>query len=177
MANENQIMIPGDAMRAIRQRLDQEVGRETATRALQEAGHAAGDYLFQRVEEMLGTDDPGTVPSNTFWNHLSHVARELGWGALAHQEIHPGVGALTATDWFELEPHAHDSPCPFTTGALSNVLGRVAGQDMAVMQVPCDHHDEQPCARFVFGAPAVLDELYSGLSQGQGLDTALTELG
>ncbi|NIP81469.1 MAG: hypothetical protein GWM90_20525, partial [Gemmatimonadetes bacterium] len=50
-----------------------------------------------------------------------------------HEELHAGVGTLTARDWFEVDPASSTPACPFSTGVLANILGRVAGQDVAVM--------------------------------------------
>jgi hypothetical protein len=72
--------------------------------ALQEAGYAAGDALFDRLTRAASESDIAGTPSASFWDRLSSMCRELGWGTVRHEELHPGVGALVATDWFEVEP-------------------------------------------------------------------------
>lgn len=172
MASIREIRIPADSILALRRTLRQEVGARAATQALQKAGHAAGDALYPRLDR---SDSVGETPQATFWSRLSSLFREMGWGTVDHQDVHAGVGALVATDWFEIDPVASTPTCPFSTGVLANVLGRVAGQDVSVMVVPCeDHHDG--CCRFLFGAGPVLQQVYAGLQEGQELEATLTGL-
>lgn len=173
MASNREIRIAADAILTIRKTLRQEVGAQAATLALQKAGHAAGDALHQRLDR----DDPlDQTPQDTFWTRLSSLFREMGWGTVEHQEIHAGVGALVARDWFEIDPSAATPTCPFSTGVLANILGRVADQDVAVMVVPCDD-DDAGCCRFLFGAGPVLQQVYAGLREGSGLEATLGTLG
>jgi predicted hydrocarbon binding protein len=175
MATNRDIRIPADSVHDLRRTLVREVGADAAARALQEAGHAAGDALFERLTRNGGAD-PGDTPSASFWDRLAGLFRELNWGTLSHEEMHPGVGALVARGWFEVDPTLPRPRCPFTTGMLANILGRIAGQDVAVFQVDCDG-DETGCARFLFGSGQVLNEIYSGLLEGRDLETALSTLG
>jgi hypothetical protein len=173
MTTHRDIRIPADSVHAIRRSLYRELGAEAGAQALQEAGYAAGDALFERLERGTSDDPLGSTPSTSFWDRLATAFRELGWGVMRHQALHPGVGALDAADWFELE--GTGSACPFTTGALANILGRVAGTDVAVLQAPAG--EEPGTARFLFGSAGVLDDLYSGLREGRDLDTAIAGLG
>ncbi len=173
MASNREIRIPTASVLALRTTLRQEVGSQAATLALQKAGHAAGDAVFDQLERDGALDD---TPQHTFWSRLSSLFEEMGWGTVEHQEVHAGVGALVARDWFEIDPAAATPTCPFTTGVLANILGRVAGQDVAVMAVPCEGGDDG-CCRFLFGAGSVLQQLYSGLRAGSELEAALGALG
>lgn len=175
MATNTDIRIPADSMHALRRSLSSELGGEAAGRALQEAGYAAGDALYDRLARTLGQDGLEATPSSSFWDRLASLFRELGWGAVRHEEMHPGVGAIVATDWFEVAGATGQARCPFTTGVLANLLGRVAGGDVAVLQVGCQG-EEPGCARFLFGSGAALDGLYSGLREGHDLETALDAL-
>lgn len=172
MAATRNIQLPAPSILALRRALIRQVGGQTATLALQEAGNAAGDALHSRLGQ---DDDVGEIPLGTFWDRLAAVFRELGWGAVEHQSPHPGVGALIARDWFEVDESGSAPSCPFTTGVLANILGRVAGGEVAVLQVRCDD-DEPRCVRFLFGAPHVLDRLYSGLREGRDLESGLAAL-
>lgn len=167
------IQLPAQSILALRRALVRHVGADTAVRALQEAGNAAGDTLFERLHH--DDDDIGDTPLQTFWDRLAAVFRELGWGAVEHQSPHPGVGALVAHDWFEAEESARTPSCPFTTGVLANILGRVAGGEVAVLQVACDGGGAR-CVRFLFGAPQVLDQLYTGLREGNDVEAGLAAL-
>jgi predicted hydrocarbon binding protein len=176
MGTNRDIRIPADSIHAMRRSLYQEMGAETAGRALQEAGYAAGDALFDRLTRAASESDIAGTPSASFWDRLSSMCRELGWGTVRHEELHPGVGALVASDWFEVEPDRARALCPFTTGVFANLLGRVAGQDVAVLQVECGG-DESRCARFLFGSAQALDGVYSGLREGRDVETSLSTLG
>ncbi len=173
MAATRDIQLPAQSILAIRRSLVRQTDSATALRALQEAGNAAGDALFERLGH--GDDDLGDTPLESFWSRLGAVFRELGWGTVEHQAPHPGVGAIVAHDWFEIDEGARTPSCPFTTGVLANVLGRVAGGEVAVLQVACDG-DEPRCTRFLFGAPEVLDRLYSGLREGRDVEAGLAAL-
>jgi predicted hydrocarbon binding protein len=175
MANSTDIRIPVDSIQALRSALSRELGTDAAARALREAGFAAGDAIAGKLDRGPSDQDVGETPATTFWDRFATLFREMGWGSLRHEELHPGVGAFTVTDWFEIDPASSSSACPFTTGVLANVLGSIAGRPVAVMQVPCP---AQPgCARFVFGSASVLDEIYADLRDGQELDGALAALG
>jgi len=171
MASNREIRFPVASMLALRSTLRQEVGGQAATLALQKAGHAAGDALFARLER----EGVHETPKDTFWAHLSALFKEMGWGTVQHQDVHAGVGALVARDWFEVEPGATPT-CPFSTGVLANILGHLAGQDVAVMVVPCDD-EADGCCRFLFGAGPVLQQVYSGLREGSELEAAVGALG
>ena len=173
MDSNREIRIPAASVLALRTTLRQEVGAQAATLALQKAGHAAGDALFERLGTDAGLED---TPQATFWTRLSSLLRDIGWGAVEHEELHPGVGALHATDWFEVDPAAGTPTCPFSTGVLANIMGRVAGQDVAVMVVPCDDGGDR-CCRFLFGAGPVLQQVYAGLRDGGELEATLGALG
>jgi predicted hydrocarbon binding protein len=174
MATNRDIRIPAQSIHAMRRSLYADMGVEQAGRALQEAGHAAGDAVFERLSRALG-DDLMRMPSGSFWDRLAALCRDLGWGSIRHEELHPGVGALVATDWFEVEAGQKPS-CPFTTGLLANLLGRVAGEDVAVLQVDCPN-GEPGCVRFLFGAGPTLHEVYSALREGRDLEASLSALG
>jgi hypothetical protein len=175
MASNRDIRIPADFVLAIRKTLQRELGPEHAGQAIQEAGHSAGDAIYARLTRSEGHEALAATPSAAFWNRLSALFREMGWGAIRHEELHEGVGSLVATDWFEVDP-GDPGRCPFTTGVLANLLGRLAGAGVAVMQVPCGN-GQNDCARFLFGSESVLDGLYSGLHAGRDLTESLSTLG
>ena len=173
MPATREIQLPAQSILSLRRSLTRQVGATAATRALQEAGHAAGDALFPRLGQ--DPDTVGDTPLETFWDSLTTLFREIGWGTIHHESPHPGVGALVARDWFEVDEDARVPSCPFTTGVLANMLGRAAGGEVAVLQVACDDGAAR-CVRFLFGAPAVLDRLYSGLREGRDVETGLASL-
>jgi hypothetical protein len=173
MPTQREVRIPADSMHALRRSLSTQLGPVAAGRCLQEAGYAAGDALVDRLGRELA--DAGATPATSFWGRLAAIFKELGWGAVAYDELHPGVGALVVSDWFEIDPSGQQANCPFTTGVLANVLGKVAGQEVAVLQAS-DAHGAPGRARFLFGSPDVLNGVYAGLAVGQDLDATLLAL-
>ncbi len=173
MATTRDIRIPADSIPALHRAFTRDLGAEAAARALREAGHAAGDALFERLSRGSG-DELGAATSASFWDRLTALFRELGWGVIEHQELHPGVAALVGREWFEL-PEGARTGCHFTTGVLANLLGRVAGGDVAVLEVGCDD-GSTGCCRFLFGGGPVLHEVYQALRDGRDLDSTLGAL-
>ena len=176
MASKRDIRIPADCILALRRSLTRQLGAQAAARALQEAGHAAGDAIYGRLARGGDGEDVGAIPRATFWDRLGALFREAGWGTLEHQELHPGVGALVGRDWFEIDPETARPSCFFTTGVLANLLGRAAGGEVAVLQVECAE-GEPRCCRFLFGSGPVLQEVYAALREGRDLEASLSALG
>jgi bacteriochlorophyll 4-vinyl reductase len=172
-----ELAIPVASLAALRDALVVAVGTETAAQALRQAGFAAGDALFR----VLSADNPGELaelPAPLFWNRLTRLFSARGWGHLAYTEVHTGVGALETGDWVEATPEngAAQPSCHFTTGALANLLGRVAGSEVAVLEVECRSRGEGRC-RFLFGGAVAVYALYDRIAAGDPADAALAHLG
>src|SRR5688572_18994012 len=151
-----ELALPIASLTALTDALVARVGEEAAAQALREAGHAAGDALHRVLAGAEGADVAG-MSADRFWQHLSRMFSSRGWGTLSFSQPHPGVGALDTQDWFEARAEA-DAPtpcCHFTTGVLANLLGRVAGSDVAVMEVECRSRGDQRCRFLIGGADAV----------------------
>ena len=58
---------------------------------------------------------------------------------------------------------------------LANVLGQVAGSDVAVLEVECRSRGDARC-RFLFGSPEALNGVYRRLVGGENLDAAVAQL-
>ena len=168
-----ELAIPVASLAALRQALVSEVGADAAARALHAAGHAAGDAWFPQLS--FGEDQ--NISESAFWRRLSQLFSSHGWGTLSHSALHPGVGALDAADWVEAQSEAGEPrpSCFFTTGVLANLLGNVAHSDVAVMEVECRSAGAAHC-RFLFGSADALNALYSRMTAGSTVDTALAEL-
>jgi hypothetical protein len=59
---------------------------------------------------------------------------------------------------------------------LANLLGRVAGSDVAVLEVECRSRGDQRC-RFLFGGAIAVYALYDRIAAGTETEAALAELG
>jgi predicted hydrocarbon binding protein len=185
----SELALPVAALAAIRKELATAVGADTAARALQSAGNAAGDAFFRALAHgfgnVAGSPDPeqaareklGAVDQAAFWRRFSELFAQRGWGHLSLQPVHPGVAALDAADWVEADPDAGAGRpgCFFTTGLLASVLGRVAGEDVAVLEVACRSRGDDRC-RFLFGAPDTLDALFRAIQDGRDLEASLAAI-
>ncbi len=172
-----ELAFPVDALNALRAALESKVGGDAAAEALREAGHAAGDALFPLLAAGGSTEAPGELTEAVFWHRVADLFSARGWGHLQFEAVHPGLGALEATDW--VEANSADGTlrpsCHFTTGLLANLLGRAAGEDVGVLEVECRSRGDLAC-RFVFGGRDALDAVYAALLNGQELDQALAHL-
>lgn len=179
--------IPVAGLSALRQALTAELGGDAAAKALQMAGHAIGDTLYELLagRRISGAAEPGAgdvaslgeMSESAFWRRLGELFADRGWGQLTHSAIHPGVGALDSSDWAEADPNSNATrpSCFITTGILANLLGRAAGASIGVLEVECRSRGDLRC-RFAFGGREALEALYEGVRAGRDADAALAEL-
>lgn len=172
-----EIALPAAALVALRESLIAEAGAEASANALRAAGYAAGDAFF-RVLTAESTDDPAESPADQFWTRLSRLFASRAWGQLTYAELHPGVGSLTAGQWAEAggESSADQPCCHITTGLLANLLGNIAGADVAVLEVECRGRGDQRC-RFLFGGADAVYAVYERLNAGDRADEAVAHIG
>lgn len=169
-----EIAIPAAALGALRDALVARLGPEAAAEALRAAGHAAGD-AFHRI--LTGGDDIAGMPADRFWARFAQLFAARGWGHLEYEEAHPGVGAIHAADWAEAAGASAEAPvCHFTTGLLANLLGQVAGADVAVLEVECRGRGDARC-RFLFGGADAVYAVYERLAAGDAPQDALARIG
>lgn len=139
--------------------------------ALQEAGYAAGDELYEAwsgwLTERTGVMDPGELDARHLATTLNDFFVSLGWG-------HVGVHRLGATlavdssDWAEADvaAGAFAPSCHVTAGLLAGFLGRLADQHVAVIEIECRSRGDAHC-RFLAGTPETLQAVYDGVSAGR----------
>lgn len=181
----SELAIPVASLKAMRGGLEAEVGDDAAARALRIAGAAAGEAMFRTFLQTAGvggdTADAqaalAALPESRFWESLTAFFASRGWGRLSFSPVHPGVGALDAPDWVEADPDSSaDRPsCFFTTGLLAGLLGRITGEEIAVLEAGCRSSGEARC-RFLFGPADALAAVYEDLAAGTRLDDALAGL-
>lgn len=174
-----ELTLPVASFAALRDTMVEALGAETAAQALRQAGYAAGDALHA-ILGASGGRDVGELPSTRFWSDLSRLFSSRGWGQLSFAPLHDGVGALDSNDWVESRRDAEDPSgqpsCHFTTGLLANVLGQVAGAEVAVLEVQCRSRGDSRC-RFLFGGSDPVFRVYEEVSAGSEPDRALARLG
>lgn len=171
-----EMAVPSAALGALRRALSDELGDDVAARVLRNAGHDAGDAFFQ----ILAADTPSGLSgldATSFWRRFAQLFSSRGWGSLRHTDVHPGVAILEASDWSEANATGVDArpACYFTTGLLANVLGKVAGGDVSVMEVECRSRGDAQC-KFMFGSPETLRGVYEHLLNGQTTEDAVSQL-
>lgn len=176
-----ELALPVASLAALRRSLAGSVGADDAARALQAAGVAAGDALFHVLTHVPGAAaaaQPADWRERVFWRRFAELFEKRGWGHLTQQLLHPGVGALDAFDWVEADPDvaARRPSCFFSAGLFANLLGRVSGEDVAVLEVECRSRGDERC-RFLFGSPVVLDAVYGQWRTGIGVSGAIAALG
>jgi predicted hydrocarbon binding protein len=163
----------------LRRSLEAAVGHDAAARALQLAGHEAGDAIFALLGDAEWTaaklDD---LDESEFWQRLNRIFAERGWGELHFEELHAGIGALQSAEWTEADPGipALRPSCHFTVGMIANLLGRIAGAEVGVIESECRSRGDLQC-RFLFGGRTALDQVYAGILAGNTGDELLTSLG
>lgn len=176
------VSLPAGALPTIHRLLARDRSPEEAATLARELGYDAGEgfldafaaWLRERGEERA----PAALPADLFWPLLAGFFASLGWGPLELELPHPGVASLSSVEWAEAEREggAGGPTCHLTTGLLADLLGRVAGADLAVMEVECRSRGDERC-RFVLGGAEALEVLYERLVAGDTYREALGALG
>ncbi|HWV55957.1 MAG TPA: 4-vinyl reductase [Longimicrobiales bacterium] len=181
-----ELTLPVAALTALRRELVAELGEDRAAEILEEAGRAAGDVLVTLVEaalpagsvnasgDALEADRLAAAPASAFWNTLTRLLAARGWGHLTFESAHPGLGSLDSIDLAESDAAAPAlrPSCHFTAGMLAHVLGNVARETVAVLEVECRARGDLRC-RFLFGGAPALEAVHAGLVAGQPLEATL----
>ncbi len=172
----NCIGLSSRALHVLRTSLERDSGIQTAA-YFQEAGFASGEDLYNaflsRVQDAYDLDRPGDLDTAFLGEALSTHFGELGWGSLHPTPLSAAVLALDSEDWAEATPgNGSQYPsCHITSGLLSDFLGRLAGEPVAVMEVECRTRGDNRC-RFLIGAPESLASVYDSMSQGASYQEA-----
>lgn len=185
----------------LRRSLEATVGPDAAAHAFQLAGHEAGDALFALLRDSLlksgsaaalTVDVPAEAAPGTeevsgeslaaldeveFWRHLGRLFAERGWGEILFEDLHAGIGALESADWAEADPEipALRPSCHFTVGLIANLLGRVAGAEVGVIESECRSRGDLRC-RFLFGGRHALEQVYAQIREGSAANDLLSSL-
>ncbi len=173
----SEIVFPAASLVALRHALTEQIGSDAAALVLQRAGHAAGTAFHGLLSTEHDAASANEMEESVFWQRLNDLLSTRGWGSLAHDHPHPGVGSLCSAAWAEADPQEFASApsCHFTTGLLANFLGRVAGSEIGVLEVECRSAGDTRC-RFLFGGRDALHGVYAAIADGSDIDAALAEL-
>lgn len=174
------LQLPAGTLIALHRVLAEDRSPADAALLLRRIGFEAGESFTSAFEAWLERQGQAggleEMPSEEFWRRFSDFFEELGWGRLQHEPLHPGVAALSCSDWAEAaEGDGSAGGCSLTTGILVDLLSRVAGTDLAVMEVECGSRGEDRC-RFLFGSEAALAGVYEEMREGRSPEQALSTL-
>lgn len=164
------------ALHQLRAALERDLGVQAAS-YLQEAGFAAGEAAHDAfgawIADRYGVSEPGALDARWLGDALSGFFHSTGWGRLETQQLGP-VLALDSGDWAEAldNPEAEYPTCHLSSGMLADLLGRIAAEPTAVMEVECRSRGDSRC-RFLAGSPDTLGSLYERMAQGTRYEEAL----
>lgn len=143
---------------------------EQSIAILQEAGYAAGEGLFKAF---TAANNPADLDADLLAPTLSEFFTTGGWGSVTVTPVGTGALAIDSSDWSEAEPGTSQSPmCFFSAGMLADFLGRLSEETIAVMEVECRSKGDERC-RFLSATPAVLEKVYTEMTQGRTYEEAL----
>jgi predicted hydrocarbon binding protein len=170
------VRLPAAALTAFHRALADDRSPAEAAALMRRMGFESGASFHDAFRAWLD-EDPSQLSVDDFWERLSDFFAELGWGRLRFQRLHSGVAELSSEAWAEAEPggQARQPTCHFSTGVLADVLGRVSGDDLAVLEVECRSRGDAHC-RFLLGGPEALRGVYERIRQGEGVPEALSAL-
>lgn len=182
-AGQQMLQFPPATLAAVHRAALQNRTPVEAAALVRQIGFETGEGFLEAFSRWLEhhRQDPGADPSSLaaddFWHHLSAFFASLGWGRLEFEQLHAGVGALTSTQWAEAEAGsgARQPMCHFTTGMLADLLSRLIGSDLAVLEVACRSRGDASC-RFLLGSADALQTVFEGLRQGEQVEDAVRSL-
>lgn len=165
------------ALHQLRVALERETGPQ-ATLVLREAGFAGGEALYhaftQWTNERYGLGSPQDLDVKFLTEALSGFFKDSGWGDVATTNLSSSIMAFDSPDWAEAESGSAEYPsCHFSTGMLADFFTRIAGTQMAVMEVECRSHGDPHC-RYLVGGPDALTYVFERMSQGVGYAQVMT---
>lgn len=171
------VHVPAELFSSVRRALVRDREPLEAVTLLREVGFELGGAvdsgLREHVSHAGGGADPYALDPERFWQTASAYFERLGWGRVEHRRIHPGVGALDLVEWIESGADGGPQGSHISTGIFTDLLGRIAGGAVVVMEVPMGGG----LTRLLFGAGETLGAVYQSLSTGASLDDALARLG
>jgi predicted hydrocarbon binding protein len=150
---------------------------DAAVTILQEAGFAAGDGVYRAfcawLPAQTGVARPEDLEAARMSDVLSAFFQSTGWGAVSVAPIGGSALSVDAHEWVEAEPGSAETPmCFFSAGMLSDFLGRLSGEPVAVMEVECRSRNDARC-RFLSASPETLNRVYEEMTQGKAYEEVL----
>ncbi|MEX0911947.1 MAG: V4R domain-containing protein [Gemmatimonadota bacterium] len=185
MSNHGQdsslMQIPPSLLAAIQTAVAAERNDAEAAMLFRQAGLATGGAVHDAFRAWLASSGtivsaPEDLASEEFWKRLGDFFEQMGWGRLEYDSPHPGIIELSSADWAEGSGGATGRPtCHLSTGIIAELLRRIAGEDLAVLEVECRSAGADRC-RFLIGAAPTLEALFGHLQDGAGYAEAVQSL-
>ena len=168
------VQVPAGLISSLRRALANDRQPLEAVNLLRQVGYEVGEAMHQALSDHLAAagGDARELDADAFWQGVSGYFQSIGWGSVEHRVLHPGVGALDLVDWIEAGSDGGPQGCHLSTGFFTDLLGRVAGEGVVVMEVPA----EAGRSRLLFGNGDTLAAVYQSLAGGATLDEALGRL-
>jgi len=162
------VALTKESLIALRTALFRDVG-ESAVAALQEAGYAGGQGMYDTFSRWLssrGLASPETLAAAEFSHRATDFFREAGWGGIEVGAL-DGVATVDSPDWAESDPaYPLEFPgCYYSAGMLADFFGRLAGAPLAAMEVECRSMGGSRC-RFLVGGTDTLQHIYEEMTRG-----------
>ena len=175
------IRVPAATLGALHRALNEQFGATEAARALRQIGLESGDAFYERFREWLseagaGSLEPDSLSPHDFWSRLSDFFVYLGWGSVRSEVVHKGVLSLTFANWVEARlQDGGPGGCYFTTGLIAEILRRVAGGDLAALEVESES-SQGGKSRIIIGSSAAMDALFASMREGRSYKDAIAAL-
>ena len=175
LPNNALVALTRPSLVALRTALFRDVGPNAAA-ALQEAGYAGGQALYDAFSHWLharGLGSPESLAAAEFGLRATEFFGEMGWGSLELGALE-SVATIDSPDWAESDPaYPLDFPgCYYTAGVMADFFGRLAGEQLAVMEVECRSAGAHRC-RWLVGSGEVMQRVYDAMGQGVAYDEAV----
>jgi hypothetical protein len=154
------VQVPAGLISSMRRALANDRQPLEAVNLLRQVGYEVGEAVHQALAGHLAANggDARELDADAFWQGVS--------------DYFEGVGALDLVDWIEAGSDGGPAGCHLSTGFFTDLLGRVAGDGVVVMEVPA----EAGRSRLLFGSGETLGAVYQSLAGGASLDEALGRL-
>ena len=176
LADHDMIAMSRSTLAALRSILFRDAG-PAAAGALQEAGYAGGEAVYESFRQMLrkqGKAAPEDLQVDEFQRRASTYFREAGWGTITVGSMGEALATVDSPDWGESEPGANlDQPgCHITTGMFADFFGRLSDVPLAVLEVECRSAGHERC-RFLLGNAELLRSVYDEMENGRSYADAV----
>jgi predicted hydrocarbon binding protein len=176
LAAAGMVGLTRDAFVALHNALFRDAGANAAA-YLQEAGYAGGPSLHQAFLAWCadrGHAEPEALTAPEFEHRASEFFATLGWGSVQVGTLHESVMTFDSPDWAEADPASgmQFPGCYLSAGLLADFFGRVAGMQLASMEVECRSMGAGRC-RFLLGSAETMQHVYDGITQGVDYESSL----